>query len=375
MLQYFLLVLPSCIFATIITLTLFNVQKFFHELGHLIVAKRAGVRVEEFGIGYRPQAFKIRQSKDTLYTLNWLPFGSFVKMAGEEDPSIPDGFVSKSKRTRFVILIVGPVLSLFILGLCLTPSIMFFSLANMAGVPEAVTGINIKGEKAPLAQTVITEVLEDTPAAEGGIQVGDVVVGADDIEFNYVGDMTTYIERNKGTEIVLHLQRQGQEIQVPIVPRTNPPKDQGALGVGIRYEGIHTEIIRYPPPTALIKGVGSTFQYIGFTFYTPFAVATGDMPAEAMRPVGVGEAYQSLETINDNLDTPTSQQFRFFWFMGVLSILPALPLVLLTVISLLPIPGWDSWRMFSLIRRTCCVRQNPVSGKTDAIHASGRQQS
>jgi regulator of sigma E protease len=351
MLQYFLLILPSCIFATIITLTLFNIQKFFHELGHLIMAKRAGVRVEEFGIGYRPRAFKIRQSKNTLYTFNWLPFGSFIKMAGEEDPSISDGFVGKSKRTRFAILIIGPVLSLLILGLCLTPSILSFSFANMAGAPEAVTGVNINGEKAPLAQTIITEVLEDTPAAEAGLQIGDVIVGADGVEFNYVGDMVAYIERNKGTEIVLHLQRVGQEIDTSIIPRANPPKDQGALGVGFKYQGVQMEIIRYPLHIALIKGARSTFQYIGFTFYAPFAVAVGNMPAEAMRPMGVGEAYQSLETMNDNLNTPTSQQFRFFWFAGVLSVLFAFPLVILTVISLLPLPGWDSWRMLSLIKR------------------------
>lgn len=351
MLQYLLLVLPSCIFATLTTLILFNVQKFFHELGHLVLAKRAGIRVEEFGIGYRPRAFKIRQGKNTLYTLNWLPFGSFIKMAGTEDPRLPDGFASKSTRTRLAILLAGPGLSLVMLGLCLTPSIVFFSLANLAGVPEAVTGVNINGEKAPLAQTVITEVLEDTPAAEAGLRVGDVIVGADDIEVKYVGDLAAYIDRNKGIEVVLHLQRAGQEIQIPIVPRANPPQDQGALGVSLQYEGIQTEIVRYPLPTALIKGAGSTFQYIGLTFYIPFAVAAGNVPAEAMRPVGVGEAYQSLETMNDSLDTPTSQQFRFFWFMGVLAVFPTVPLVLLTIISLFPVPGWDTWRILSLIKR------------------------
>jgi len=348
MLESLLFVLPSFVLATVITLLLFNIQKFFHELGHLVVAKRVGVIVDEFGVGYRPRIFKIYQSQNTVYTLNWLLFGSFVKMAGEKDSNVSNGFASKSKKARFAVLIIGPVISLLILGLCLLPSIIFFSLANMAGVPEVVSGVNLNGEKAPLAQSVITEVLEDTPATEAGLQVGDVIVGADGVEFNYVGDAVSYIGGNKGTEIVLSIERDGEEIEIPIVPRSNPPEDQGALGISLIYEGYTTEIIHYPLHIALVKGTTSTFQYIGLILYTPLAVSTGDIPAEAIRPVGVGEAYQNFEGINENLGV---KWYPKFLFMGVLSIFPVFPLVLLTIISFLPIPGWDSWRILSLVRR------------------------
>ena len=115
------------------------------------MAKRAGIVVEEFNIGYPPRATKLGQRKGTLYYLNWLPIGSFIKMLGEKDASIPNGFASKSKPARLSVLIIGPILSLMIMIVFMMPAIVFFILAYVSGATEPVTGININGQEASTA--------------------------------------------------------------------------------------------------------------------------------------------------------------------------------------------------------------------------------
>ena len=269
---------------------------FVHELGHFIVAKRSGIVVEEFAIGFPPRVwkfwqdegkitldgqeyvlgrkltvprsielgaeifaetgvdtqgramvtylepieqpateteassqknsearlfdkfdFKARKSdssesaadrrtfhvdalaRPTEYSINLIPLGGYVRMLGEEDPTDPGSFASKNKRTRFAVLAAGSFMNLLL-------AVVFFTFTSMSGVPEPVTGTNLAGEETPIASTLISEVVPDTPASEAGIEAGDVVVGADDLEFKYVGDLVFYVNENKGNEITLHLQ-------------------------------------------------------------------------------------------------------------------------------------------------------------------------
>ena len=97
-------------FGIVIALIVFSVIVFFHELGHFIAARRAGVKVEEFGLGIPPRAMKLgTDSKGTLYTLNWLPIGGFVKLKGEDiiHATDPTSFASKGYWARTMILLGG----------------------------------------------------------------------------------------------------------------------------------------------------------------------------------------------------------------------------------------------------------------------------
>jgi regulator of sigma E protease len=239
-------------------------------------------------------------------------------------------------------------LNLVMLGIFLFPGIICFTLAHISGVPEPITGSNLKGEEAPIAKTVITEVDEEAPAAQKGIQVDDIILGADDVEFKYIGDMVTYIERTKGTEVTLHLDRKGQKIDIPIVPRANPPENQGALGVSISYQGVENEIVHYALPIALVKGVKTTVDYIGLALYLPIALFRETLPKEATQPVDPAEFNRQLASAASGAIT-ANQWFQIFWLLGALYTANLIPLALVTIISLLPIPGWDSWRILALI--------------------------
>lgn len=343
---------------TVIMLILFNVQRFLHEMSHLIAARCAGVTVDELGFGYPPRVVK-HQGAKTLFTLNWLPFGSFVKMAGEKDPSVLDGFAGKSKKVRFAILIAGPIVSLLVLGFCLLPSIVLYTLAYMSGTPESVMGTNVDGEERLLAQTVISDVVAGTPADEAGLQSEDSIIGADGIEFRCERDALTYIDRHRGTEVVLQVKRDGVVMTIPVVPRVDPPTGQGPLGIAMRHE-YEKEVIRYSFPTALTKGAVMVLQYIASPFQTLFAVLAGDLPLWAMRPVGASEINQYVDTVNNDLEG-SSEWYFYYWILGTQGMTLVFPLVMLTLISLLPVPGWDTWRLLSLLRRKANRHEMPAT--------------
>jgi regulator of sigma E protease len=334
--------------STILFLLLFNLQKFIHELGHFLLAKRAGIVVEEFGIGYPPGSSELGTYKGTRFTFNYLLFGSFIKMLGEKDATIPDGFASKSKLTRLSVLIVGPILNLMTMGVLLTPAIAFFTLAYMAGATEPVTGINMNGEEASVATTVINTVIPDSPAEKVGLQAGDIIIGADKTQFKHAGDLITYVKQAQGAEIMLHIQRESQRMDVPIVPRVDPLPNQGGLGVGIDYEDIEDKITYYPLGSAFIKGVASTIKYSWRSVYMPIFIFRNIILAEERTgPVNFGVGENSL--ILPPAKIETTQWFPLFWFLGVLSASIPFLMMLVTVISLLPLPGWDSWRILALI--------------------------
>jgi regulator of sigma E protease len=309
-------------FTLIAFLLILSLLVFVHELGHFIVAKRAGITVEEFAIGFPPRAIKLWQeegsitldghefvigrktnvprtiqpgakvyaettideqgrpvvtklelirpvedkkeqeakpnsflsrlvpplpsppkpepiderptvivdalTRPTEYAINLIPFGGYVRMLGEEDPSAPGSFASKSKKARFAVLIAGSVMNLII-------AIILLTLTFMAGIEGPITGINADGKKTAIAKTLITEVVANSPAEKAGLQMGDVIVRVDDVEIEYEGDLTSYIDKTKGTEVTLYLERNGSLVTTSLVPRANPPEGQGAMGIVIKY--------------------------------------------------------------------------------------------------------------------------------------------
>lgn len=422
---------------------------FVHELGHFVVAKRSGITVEEFAIGFPPRAVKVWQdegqitldgkefvinrkvsvprniqaganvyaettidekgrptvtrlevvepnrekaqntggsearffsllnfgsrkakqeipadaptvtvdsiTRPTEYSINWIPLGGYVRMLGEEDPTAPGSFASKSKRIRLAVLAAGSIMNLI-------TAVVFFTLTSMSGVPEPVMGVNAQGEEAPLAKTVITEVVPNTPADQAGLQAGDVIVGANNITFNYVGDLIYYVDQHKGQEITLRIDRKGQQVSASLVPRANPPEGEGSMGVGITYEGIESKITYYPVSDALVRGATQTAQYVGLTFYLPVAIIRNIIPAEAARPTGPVGIYQQTDSAV-NAAVELNWWFPILWLTAILS-------TALAVTNLLPLPALDGGRiLFVIIEALRGKRIAPE--KEGAIHFIG----
>jgi regulator of sigma E protease len=198
-----------------------------HEAGHFFVAKLFGLKVDEFGFGFPPRIFAWKK-KETEYSLNWLPFGGFVRISGErgefamqdelaakEDQAqnLPDTnrvFFTQPAWKKSLIILAG-VTTNFILGWFLISAVL------MIGSPQTL---------------IITGTEPNSPAAQAGFMSGDLVANYKD----YTG-FTNFVNTHKGQQIVVPVLRNGKEIDLTVTPRANPTPDQGALGVLLEQGG------------------------------------------------------------------------------------------------------------------------------------------
>ena len=189
---------------------------FIHELGHFVTAKRFGVKVTEFGFGFPPRIFGIRYG-ETLYSVNWIPLGGFVKMVGEEDPTDPRSFAGQSVLRRGIVLSAGSFMNL-------VAPIVIFAILFMLPQDTVVGTVLIDG------------VAPRSPAAEAGLRAGDAVVAVDGRRIDNHFDLIQRIMARLGgtTELTV---RRGSIIPgfgsspefsvveiVRLVPRLNPPE-------------------------------------------------------------------------------------------------------------------------------------------------------
>ena len=131
-----------------------------HELGHFITAKRAGIKVEEFGLGLPPRLFGIKRG-ETIYSLNAIPVGAFVKTAGENDPSVPRSLASKKPGVRLLVYAAGPLANILLAFILLSA---FFMIPTQTVVGNGV---------------MVHSVVEASPAEEAGIKPRDVILEID----------------------------------------------------------------------------------------------------------------------------------------------------------------------------------------------------
>jgi regulator of sigma E protease len=201
----------------VIIIVLFVVALFvavcLHELGHFIAAKRAGVKVEEFGIGIPPRLFGIKRG-ETVYSVNAIPVGAFVKAAGENDPTVPRSLAGKGPWTRLGIYAAGPLVNIFL---------AFVLLSVFLGLPVSfVTGNGL----------MVHSVAVNSSAEEAGIEPGDIILEVEGQPLHRWGDMQDIISSvEEGTEVTLLLQRNGQEEERTLKPKFDPELQRRIIGV------------------------------------------------------------------------------------------------------------------------------------------------
>jgi regulator of sigma E protease len=188
-----------------------------HELGHFITAKARGVNVIEFGLGFPPRIWGIRRG-ETLYSINALPLGGFVKLAGEEDPGIPRSLASKGYGTRLLVLAAGSLMNIILPFILLSVAFM---------LPHDIYS----------APIVIKEVLPGSQSERAGLRAGDTLISINDSPINNTADVQRLALLNLGNKIdlvVRHADAAQETIQLE--PRWKPPAGQGATGLGIAYQ-------------------------------------------------------------------------------------------------------------------------------------------
>lgn len=318
-----------------------------HELGHFVLAKKFGVEVEEFGIGYPPRIFG-KKIGGTVYSLNLIPFGAFVKIHGEEG-GIEDyrSFVGKPIWQRFLIVFGGVAAFWVVAALLFT---IVFAIGAEVPVPDDTGSTPVQ------ARVIIVEVTPGSPAGNVGLKIGDTVLKtswqSDVVKIDKITDFQNFIDAHKGEKITLDIQRDKEALKVDVVPRLEPPAGQGPLGVGLqRMAQIIEKHAWYQAPIQGViycgKVTGQALQ--GFAKIITDLFGGKGMPAEAVPagPIGITVFLARAFSFGAGF---------FLYFIGAISVLVAIS-------NLFPIPALDGGKMlFLLIEK---VRGKPVSVKIE----------
>lgn len=333
-------------FSTIVIFILIlGILIFVHELGHFMVAKKNGVKVEEFGFGFPPRIFGIKRG-ETIYSINAIPLGGFVRALGEDggEKDNPRSFAAKKIWQRALILVAGVAMNFLFAALLV-------GIGYMIGLPVAAVD-NIKGGE---VRVQITDVAPDSPAAKAGILAGDIIKKINGEPVVKVEDFQSKIQSNLESNVTITMLRGDKEFDFNLIPRANPPSGEGAVGVGL----VETSIARFPWYQALWEGLKSIY-YLTIASVVAIAVIlknlilSGQVNADVAGPVGIAVITQQRV------------QLGFIYLLQFTAMLS----LNLAIINLLPIPALDGGRLlFLLIEK---IKGSPISQKVEqAIHATG----
>ena len=315
-----------------------------HEFGHMVASKRNGVVVEEFGVGFPPRAWgkKLRKKKgdDTLYSLNWLPLGGFVKLKGEHDDATEKGsFGAASLKTKVKILLAGVGMNFLTAWVLLTglflvgaPKLPFESLP-FYGKEQSVIQSDTK---TVASKTYVGEVSKNSPAEKAGLEFGDVILS---LNGQVPGDELTLNELTKkyaGQEVKLKFEdennRKDKEVEVQL---REDGESGGVLGVGVaqtvKFKSTWSAPIN--AITTMYQSTEATFRGIGYAFSS----------------IVHGESEKAGEVVGGPVATVDAIKNVSRSGFPDLVLLIALISLSLGIMNVLPIPALDGGRLFLIL--------------------------
>jgi len=323
-----------------------------HELGHAIVAKRNGVDVEEFGIGFPPRAWKKKLKNGTLFTLNWLPLGGFVRLKGEHDSATGPGTYGGARLlVKAKILLAGVVMN------WATAAVIFTILA-LTGIPELVPNqFSVPGDTHVSSQQVFAAaVAKDSPAQKAGIQPQDVLLEANHQKLTGAQQLVDFTTAHAGQEVTLTITHDKQTRDVTFTLNKQHSASQGYAGIS-PYE----QTTKRSTWSAPIVGVG----------------LTGQLTWETVKGLGTTVsqlAHREFKQASENVAGPVGI-FSILKSSSEIGLKPVLFLIgiislTLAVMNVLPIPALDGGRLFvTLIFRA--LKKPLTKEREESIQAAG----
>lgn len=318
------------VLTALIFIAILSILVFIHEFGHFTVARMIGVKVEEFGFGLPPRIWGQKMGKHgTVYSVNWLPIGGFVKLAGEDEaenlhPHLKhpkEYFFARSKKERAAILLAGVTMN-FVLAVGITTYLL------TQGVQEVSGRVHIE------------TVLADSPAKKAGLHEGDIVTGimyavpattqSHTATIKTPSDLISIVKAHEGEEVTFIVSRGGKQYLVAMTPRKTFPAGQGPTGIAISDLETKTYPLSQAPLKAteinlsraweMLAGIGSLISRLAHL---------QPVGRDVAGPIGIAQV--------------TGQAVKFGWkavleFMSILSLN-------LAVLNVLPIPALDGGRL------------------------------
>lgn len=311
-----------------------------HELGHFLVARWAKITVEEFGLGYPPRAKTLAKDKrGTIYSLNWLPFGGFVRMLGEDSSEVRSTeYVVRSDNKnrefsfsevpawkRMLVILAGASVN-FVFGV-----VAFGLIYSRHGIPTPLNGVRIEA------------VAPESPAAKSGITIGSLVTQIqyeqDSVDTTSSQSLIQFVQQHRGQQLTLETQT-GQSYLMYVRTPQETPEGQGSLGVTLS----DTEMKFYPwwqmPFRGMWVGMRAAVEFGGLILQAlgkmlSELVMLGKVPADVAGPVGIVYSAEKEGFLKEG-----------FWaqlnFAAILSIN-------LAIMNVLPFPALDGGRAVFIV--------------------------
>ena len=299
-----------------------------HEIGHFVTARLANVRVLEFGIGFPPRAKVLRSGGETLYTLNWLPIGGFVKLEGEDgdDTSDPRSFVNARLPVKLVILLAGVFMNL------VTAFLIFLLIAWIA---------------TPLTAVRLAAVETGSPAATAGLAAGDTILAVDGRRYDfYSGEsVVSDLRANAGETVTLTVERADggvEDLSATLRPPEEVSETRGPLGITVEGERLTGEYTGRDLPSAIGLAATDTGRWFGLIL-----AGLGDLVGSVARNPGAAPPVSGPIGIAQGVGD-------IFWNSG-----PILTLYLagilsanLALVNALPFPPLDGGRILMILLKS-----------------------
>ncbi|MBF0489009.1 MAG: site-2 protease family protein [Candidatus Omnitrophica bacterium] len=335
--------------AIIVFIIILSILIVVHEWGHFITAKKCGVKVEQFSLGFGPKLFS-RVLDNTEFCLCLIPLGGYVKMAGDERARVtgnPEEFLSKSVGQKSLIVVMGPVVNLLFAYLC------FWLVFNIGKVDLDATAKRVPA--------VVGQVLASSPASKAGLMVKDKVLIINDQPITHWPDLQDYVSKSKTSSLKITLNRDGQTIVKELVPEDHLQKDIFGREHNIRRIGVgplqvqnsqDIVIVRYGPIESFGQAAIELWDITIKTYSALYEMLIGlRSPKEAMGIVGMFFVIKFALTVG------------FSFLLHILGVISA-SLALFNLLPLIPLDGGHL--LLFLIEK---VRGKVLSEKVDGIIA------
>jgi regulator of sigma E protease len=297
-----------------------------HEFGHFIVAKKSGVRVERFSIGFGPPLWR-KQWRDTEYQLALVPLGGYVKMYGEQpDEAVSDSegsFLHQSVWKRIPIVAAGP-------GFNLLFAVVLIAFIHLVGIPIETS-------------VRLGKIIEGSAAAQAGLQTGDTVVALDGSPIERIDELKAHIVASDGRILHMQIKRAGQLLTVPLEPRKDTDAREWRIGVELRPGDMRVQ--RSDPFSALGQGFTWTWRITTLTITGFGKILSGAIPLKdsLAGPIGIA---REIGRQADN-----GWRNVVFFAAGIS--------INLAVLNLLPIPVLDGGHLFFFVLEI--IQGKPIS--------------
>jgi len=338
------------ILSLIIFILAFGGMVIIHEFGHFIAARWCNIEVEEFGIGLpTPGAITLFTWKGTRFTLNWLPLGGFVRPKGENDPNVAGGLAAAKPWKRLVVLFAGPLMNL------ITAFLIYTFIVSRIGAYD-------------INRVLITSVAPESPAAQSGLQGGDIFITANGKAIQSFNDLSAVIGSNQDIPVNFIIDRNGQRVALTATPKLDESAGRAMIGVSLSVP--HRENVSFLE--SFQWGATYTYKNMYAMVSLPAQLIRGNLAPEQGRLIGLKGIYDIMEFsvqqgVEASAAAPASTPFD--WFIPPLELIAALS-ISLGIFNLFPFPALDGGRIIFVLPELIIRRRVPAQFE-NLVHGLG----